>query len=46
VSDFDPAAKDEANLSKHGISLARWVDMAILASNLSTTATRAIAATD
>ena len=29
MSDFDPAAKDAANLSKHGISLARWVDMAI-----------------
>jgi len=26
VTDFDPA-KDAANLSKHGISLARWVDM-------------------
>ena len=30
MSDFDPA-KDERNLSKHGISLARWVDLDIRA---------------
>jgi uncharacterized DUF497 family protein len=30
VSDFDPA-KDKINHSKHGISLARWVDMDIRA---------------
>jgi uncharacterized DUF497 family protein len=26
MSDFDPA-KEASNLSKHGISLARWIDM-------------------
>ncbi|MGY3615463.1 BrnT family toxin [Bradyrhizobium sp. USDA 10063] len=30
MSDFDPA-KDKINRSKHGISLARWVDMDIRA---------------
>jgi uncharacterized DUF497 family protein len=30
MADFDPA-KEAANLSKHGISLARWVDLEILA---------------
>ena len=30
MSDFDPA-KEAINLSKHGISLARWVDLVILA---------------
>jgi uncharacterized DUF497 family protein len=30
MSDFDPA-KEAINLSKHGISLARWVDLKILA---------------
>jgi uncharacterized DUF497 family protein len=28
MSDFDPA-KEAINLSKHGISLARWVDLKI-----------------
>jgi uncharacterized DUF497 family protein len=28
MTDFDPA-KEAANLSKHGISLARWVDLDI-----------------
>jgi hypothetical protein len=28
MADFDPA-KDAANVAKHGISLARWVDMEI-----------------
>ena len=28
--DFDPA-KEAINLSKHGVSLARWVDLEILA---------------
>jgi uncharacterized DUF497 family protein len=26
MADFDPA-KEAANLSKHGVSLARWVDL-------------------
>jgi uncharacterized DUF497 family protein len=30
MADFDPA-KEAANLSKHGISLARWVDLEIRA---------------
>ena len=30
MADFDPA-KDAINLSKHGISLSRWVDMEIRA---------------
>jgi uncharacterized DUF497 family protein len=30
MSDFDPA-KEAINLSKHGISLARWVDLKISA---------------
>jgi len=30
MSDFDPT-KDALNLSKHGISLARWVDLEVLA---------------
>jgi uncharacterized DUF497 family protein len=30
MSDFDPA-KDAINLAKHGISLARWVDLEIRA---------------
>ena len=28
MADFDPA-KDTVNLSKHGISLARWIDLDI-----------------
>jgi uncharacterized protein len=30
MADFDPA-KEAINLSKHGVSLARWVDLDILA---------------
>jgi len=30
MADFDPA-KDAINLSKHGVSLARWVDLEVLA---------------
>jgi uncharacterized DUF497 family protein len=30
MSDFDPA-KEAINLSKHGISLARWVDLMVFA---------------
>ena len=30
MSDFDPA-KEAVNLAKHGISLARWVDLSVLA---------------
>jgi uncharacterized DUF497 family protein len=30
MSDFDPA-KDAINVSKHGVSLARWIDMDIRA---------------
>jgi uncharacterized protein len=30
MADFDPA-KEAVNLSKHGVSLARWVDLEILA---------------
>ena len=30
MADFDPA-KEAINLSKHGVSLARWVDLEILA---------------
>jgi len=30
MADFDPA-KEAVNLSKHGVSLARWVDVEILA---------------
>jgi uncharacterized DUF497 family protein len=30
MTDFDPA-KDAINLSKHGVSLARWVDLEVLA---------------
>ncbi|MEA2951175.1 MAG: uncharacterized protein QOJ96_695 [Alphaproteobacteria bacterium] len=30
MSDFDPA-KEAINLSKHGISLARWIDLEISA---------------
>jgi uncharacterized DUF497 family protein len=30
MADFDPA-KDAINLSKHGVSLARWIDLEIFA---------------
>jgi uncharacterized DUF497 family protein len=30
MADFDPA-KEAINLSKHGVSLARWVDLEVLA---------------
>jgi uncharacterized DUF497 family protein len=30
MADFDPA-KEAVNLSKHGVSLARWVDLDVLA---------------
>jgi uncharacterized DUF497 family protein len=30
AADYDPA-KDAINLSKHGVSLARWVDLEVLA---------------
>ena len=46
--DFDPS-KDAVNLAKHGISLARWVDLDILAVStmiVSNTANRVIAVTD
>ena len=35
--DFDPA-KEAINLAKHGVSLARWVDLGISIGSLSTTA--------
>jgi uncharacterized DUF497 family protein len=30
MSDFDPA-KEAVNLAKHGISLARWIDLEVFA---------------
>ena len=48
MAGFDPS-KDAINLAKHGISLARWVDLDILAvvnDDLSSTANRVIAVTD
>jgi uncharacterized DUF497 family protein len=30
MADFDPA-KEAINLSKHGVSLARWVDLSVFA---------------
>jgi uncharacterized DUF497 family protein len=30
MADFDPA-KEAINLSKHGVSLARWVDLEVFA---------------
>ena len=48
MADFDPA-KEAANLAKHGVSLARWIDLeviAIVGMIVSTTASPDIAHTE